>query len=102
MSLSVLRYSSGLVIDIEFRFRWAVCQIDALQRLKGERNVVKKALTNLPRTLDEIYDRIFCAIPEEEYMFVHHAFQWITYHSTLYDGEGIPSAVLLQAVEKSQ
>ncbi|MCJ1452480.1 hypothetical protein MMC28_002823 [Mycoblastus sanguinarius] len=54
-------------------FRWAVCQIDVLQRLKCERGVFKKALGNLPKTLDEMYDRILLTIPEEEQLFVHHA-----------------------------
>jgi hypothetical protein len=78
-----------------------VCQIDALQRLKCERDVVKKALANLPKTLDETYDRIFLTIPEGEHPFVHHALQWIYYHNELYRGEGIPCAVLLQGVGKS-
>jgi len=69
--------------------------------LKCERVVVKKALANLPKTLDETYDRIFLTIPEEEHLFVHHALQWIYYHNELYNGEGIPCAVLLQGVGKS-
>jgi hypothetical protein len=90
-----------LITDTRNRFRWAVCQIDALQRLKCERDVVKKALANLPKTLDETYDRIFLTIPEGEHPFVHHALQWIYYHNELYQGEGIPCAVLLQGVGKS-
>jgi hypothetical protein len=97
----ILRCSGVFITDTQNRFRWAVCQIDALQRLKCERDVVKKALANLPKTLDETYDRIFLTIPEEEHLFVHHALQWIYYHNELYDGEGIPCAVLLQGVGKS-
>jgi hypothetical protein len=78
-----------------------VCQIDALQRLKCERDVVKKALANLPKTLDETYDRIFLTIPAEEHPFVHHALQWIYYDNELYHDGGISSAVLLQGVGKS-
>ena len=89
------------ITDTQNRFRWAVCQIDAFRRLKCERSVVEKALANLPKTLDETYDRIFLTIPEEERLFVHHALQWIYYHNELYDGEGIPYAVLLQGVGKS-
>jgi hypothetical protein len=90
-----------VITDTQNRFRWAVCQIDALQRLKCERDIVKKALANLPKTLDETYDRIFLTIPEEERLFVQHALQWIYYHNELYNGKGIPCAVLLQGVEKS-
>ena len=86
---------------IQDRFRWAVCQLDILQRLKCERHVVEKALKTLPKTLDETYDRILLAIPEEEQLSVHHALQWIRYHSDLYDGEGIPCKVLIQGLAKS-
>jgi hypothetical protein len=82
------------------RFRWAVCQIDVLQRLKCERHIVKNALENLPRTLDETYDRIFLNIPEEERLFVYHALQWISYHYKLHGG-GISCSVLLQAAARS-
>lgn len=78
-----------------------MCQIDVLGRLKSDRYVVKKALANLPKTLDETYDRIFLAIPEEERLFVYHALQWINYHNKLYDNGGIPCAILLQAAGKS-
>src|SRR2546421_4496669 len=84
------------------RFRWAVCQIDALQRLKCERHIVKNALENLPRTLDETYDRIFLRIPEEERLFVYHALQWISYDNEIWRGAAaIPCSILLQAVARS-
>lgn len=88
---------------IEDRFRWAVCQLDVLRRLICERTVVKKALANLPETLDETYDRIFLTIPEEDCLVVSHALQWIMYHNQVYHvtGEVIPFVILLQAVEKS-
>jgi hypothetical protein len=97
----ILPYKDVLITDTQNRFRWAVCQIDALRRLKCERDVVKKALANLPKTLDETYDRIFLSVPEEEHPFVHHALQWIYYNNELYGDESIPCAVLLQAVQKS-
>lgn len=97
----ILRCRGVLITDTQNRFRWAVCQIDALRRLKCERDAVQKALANLPKTLDETYDRIFLSIPEEERLFVHHALQWIYYHNELYDSGGIPCAILLQGVRKS-
>lgn len=51
------------------RFRWAVCQIDVLQRL-GRQKDIKMAISNLPKTLDETYERIFQLIPEEDQQFV--------------------------------
>ncbi|KAK2787291.1 hypothetical protein FQN53_005450 [Emmonsiellopsis sp. PD_33] len=51
-------------------FRWAVCQIDALQRCKSQEDV-RIAIRNLPKTLDETYERIFQTIPPEDQRFVY-------------------------------
>ncbi|KAG8532304.1 uncharacterized protein KY384_003945 [Bacidia gigantensis] len=81
-------------------FRWAVCQVDALKRLKPDPQIVHKALRNLPETLDETYDRIL-DIPDKDQMFVHHALQWVCYHGDMHGGCGMPCDVLLQAVNAS-
>ena len=75
-----------------------MCQIDALQRLKHERNVIHEALANLPKTLGETYDRILLQIPREEQSAVLYTLHWIIHHNELYQGKGIPCAILLQAV----
>lgn len=100
MTISSCIYGAPVTYD-EARFRWAVCQIDSLQRLKCERKTIHKALKNLPKTLDETYDRIFLAVPKEERLFVEHALRWIAYHNQLYDGQGMPCEVLIQATEAS-
>ena len=87
--------------DAKHRFRWAVCQLDALKRLKCERHIVMKALKNLPNTLEKTYDRIFTTIPEQERLFVHHVLRWIAHHNELYEGEGIPCEILIQAAVAS-
>lgn len=46
------------------RFRWATCQLDALENCLDYRSL-QKALTSLPRTLDETYKRIIQDIPSE-------------------------------------
>lgn len=83
-------------------FRWAVCQLHELQRLKGDREVVSKALQRLPKDLDETYDRIFLQIPQEDWQFVSHAFQWLWFYGKfgcqLY---GTPSVLLLDAIKSS-
>lgn len=84
-----------------YRFRWAVCQIDALRRLKCDQHIVKNALKNLPRTLYETYDKILIAIPEDERLVVHHVLQWIAHHNEVYGCGGIPCEILIQAVEAS-
>ncbi|KAL8780876.1 MAG: hypothetical protein Q9213_006266 [Squamulea squamosa] len=45
-------------------FRWTVCQLDALQNCSRLPSL-RKALKNLPKSLDETYCRILCNIPEE-------------------------------------
>ena len=83
------------------RFRWAVCQIDALQRLKGDRKIVKDALANLPKTLYETYDRVVIEVPEDEQIFVQHVLYWICYHLEIHGGQGVPWIILLEAVARS-
>ncbi|KAF5564562.1 hypothetical protein FPHYL_4663 [Fusarium phyllophilum] len=83
-------------------FRWAVCQLHELQRLKDDREVVGKALERLPKDLDETYDRVFLRIPQEDWQFVSHAFQWLWFYGELGPPDnGIPSVLLLDAVKSS-
>ena len=69
--------------------------------MKCERDIVKKALANLPKTLYETYDRIFLTVPKEEQLFVHHTLLWIDYNNELCSDEGIPCTILLQGVAES-
>ena len=78
-----------------------MCQVDALKRLKCERDIVLKALKNLPETLDETYDRIFTLIPKEERLFVHHVLHWIAHHNGLWLEDAIPCELLIQAATAS-
>jgi hypothetical protein len=50
-----------------------------LKNLKCEQIVVRRALKNLPKTLDETYERIFLSIPQEQWIFVQHMFRWMVY-----------------------
>ncbi|KAH7126132.1 hypothetical protein EDB81DRAFT_730543 [Dactylonectria macrodidyma] len=81
-------------------FRWVVCQIDILQHLKGDIDVITKALAGLPRTLDETYERIFLRVPDEAWPVVHHALKWIYAHNALRQNN-IPLSNLIQAVQRS-
>ncbi|KAL2165986.1 hypothetical protein VTG60DRAFT_3476 [Thermothelomyces hinnuleus] len=80
-------------------FRWVVCQIDALQRLKPEKRIIETALANLPRNLDETYERVFLQIPEEARSFVRHVFQWMSSHLTIH--QAIPDVQPIQTVNFS-
>ena len=48
------------------RFRWAACQLDTLAGCVT-RGKVRRALEELPKTLDETYARILCAIDKGEH-----------------------------------
>ena len=82
------------------RFRWAVCQLDILKRLRPDVSTIRAALSNLPKTLDETYERIFLTIPEDDWLSVQHVFHWLVYHNELF-GTNIPLSTLLQAVQQS-
>ena len=82
------------------RFRWAVCQLDILKRLRPDVSTIRAALSNLPRTLDETYERIFLTIPEDDWLSVQHVFHWLIYHNDLF-GTNIPLSTLFQAVQQS-
>jgi hypothetical protein len=68
--------------------------------LKGESNIVRNALKNLPKTLDETYERIFLEIPDEDRMFVHQALKWIYFYRELHRNN-ISCPILLQGIERS-
>lgn len=89
-----------------------VCQIDALQRLRPESNIVEAALANLPKTLDETYERIFCSIPEEARLFVWQVLRWLsTYDAVNHPNrwpwlvndpaKGMPCPFLFRAIEQT-
>ncbi|KAF4962594.1 hypothetical protein FSARC_9372 [Fusarium sarcochroum] len=63
-------------------FRWAVCQLDILRRLKTTEEI-EEALECLPETLDETYERIFAMIHPADRQLVRHAMTWICFHGSL-------------------
>ena len=60
------------------RFRWAVCQLDAL-KLCLDLKTLRKVLASLPKTLDETYARILCDIPEDYTEHAIRILQWLAY-----------------------
>jgi ankyrin repeat protein len=61
-----------------WRFRWAVCQLDTLRACKKV-SAVRKALAQLPKTLDETYARILRDIPESDRDEALSIFRWIAF-----------------------
>ncbi|KAF2794499.1 hypothetical protein K505DRAFT_26200 [Melanomma pulvis-pyrius CBS 109.77] len=99
------RWSTTLLNDIKDAlaegakgmFRWASCQIHILQRKRSE-SEIRKALKELPETLDETYERIFLDIPRDEWDYVRTALLWICAHDSLDFEMGIPANCLVSAV----
>ncbi|KAI6805580.1 hypothetical protein KC332_g6212 [Hortaea werneckii] len=61
-------------------FRWAHCQIQELKKLKSTKpKYIEDVLRTLPKTLDETYDRILCAIEERYWQEALTLLRWITY-----------------------
>ena len=59
----------------EFRFRWAYCQLETLRQCPLR--YISSTLNELPKTLDETYERILRGIPEKMQKDAHRIFQWI-------------------------
>jgi ankyrin repeat protein/uncharacterized protein (DUF2267 family) len=59
-----------MVLD---RFRWVFCQLDTLRRCMP--SSVRKAMNELPTTLDETYERALEGIPKEKRRHACHIFQ---------------------------
>ncbi|KAH9985038.1 hypothetical protein BJV74DRAFT_988733 [Russula compacta] len=54
-------------------FRWVYCQLDTLRRCMP--SSIRKALDELPTTLDDTYERVLQEIPKEKRQHAHRLFQ---------------------------
>ncbi|OBT58918.1 hypothetical protein VE04_00567, partial [Pseudogymnoascus sp. 24MN13] len=61
-------------------FRWAACQLDALGKCRN-RLALRNSLKTLPPTLDATYDRILCAINEEDSEYAVRILRWLAFSS---------------------
>ncbi|KAF5709363.1 ankyrin repeat [Fusarium mundagurra] len=80
-------------------FRWAECQIQAIERLRDQ-SKLQQLLSNLPKDLSETYVRIFEAIPEDDRPLVRRILNWIIGHSQaawIYD-VGVNANLVISAV----
>ncbi|KAI9687702.1 MAG: hypothetical protein M1822_001781 [Bathelium mastoideum] len=59
-------------------FRWAVCQLDTLGKCVN-RARLRRAIKELPSTLDKTYERILCAIDEEHSTYALRILQWLAF-----------------------
>src|SRR6266849_5999210 len=57
------------------RFRWVYCQLDNLRRCVP--SSIRKAVNELPITLDDTYERILQGIPKQQFQHARRLFQCI-------------------------
>jgi ankyrin repeat domain-containing protein 50 len=55
-----------IIANYILRFRWVFCQLEALKKCPPLQDPIRKALKNLPATLDETYERILGTIDDED------------------------------------
>src|SRR5271156_2689596 len=60
------------------RFRWAACQLDALENCLTYRSI-QEVLAPIPTTLDETYSRILRSIPDKDKPYATRLLQFLTY-----------------------
>jgi hypothetical protein len=84
------------------RFRWAVCQVDCLRRLKQDESAIENALKNLPEKLEDVYIRIFELIPTEDWPIVRHTLRWIYFHGEIFDGQPMSIFTIIKAFESTE
>ena len=63
---------------IDDRFRWAVCQLETLRKCIKP-SALRKVLASLPKTLDDTYERILCAIDEAHAEDALKILQWLAF-----------------------
>ena len=77
-----------------------MCQIDALQYLRPDLKIVRAALANLPKDLDETYERVFSRIPEDARLFMQHVLHWMSTHRTIH--QAIPGVERIDTCDFSK
>jgi len=65
----------SIPLTSSYRFRWVSCQLDRLRRCLSPR--IRRALEELPETLDETYERTLLDIDDENWEYAHRLFQCI-------------------------
>ncbi|KAF2677735.1 hypothetical protein K458DRAFT_279402, partial [Lentithecium fluviatile CBS 122367] len=86
----------SLVRGAQGMFRWAVCQIDRLQRKSYQQ--AREAIKYLPETIEDTYEIILLEIPQDARNTARIALEWICGHADLGFIRGIPANCLSSAV----
>ena len=65
--------ASWSLLIILCRFRWVFCQLDTLRRCMP--SSIRRALNELPISLDDMYERMLQGIPKEKFEHASRLFQ---------------------------
>ncbi|KAF4626579.1 hypothetical protein G7Y89_g11575 [Cudoniella acicularis] len=76
-------------------FRWAVCQFDVLRNCKKV-SAIKKALAELPKTLDETYARILQDIAENDFDEARSILRWVAFSARPLTLQEVAEAAVLR------
>jgi hypothetical protein len=85
---------NGITLIVIRRFRWAVCQLDALSKCLSPA-MLRKALADLPPTLDATYERILCSIQDDCYSHALCILQWLASSARAVSIEEIAEAIAI-------
>jgi hypothetical protein len=77
------------------RFRWAFCQLNALKTCRRESTLMER-LDQLPKDLDETYDRILQNIMDEDADEAFAALQWLAYSERPLYLDELAEAIVIQ------
>ena len=67
-----------IITKCGFRFRWVALQLNELKKCRTKTDL-KKQLANLPKGLDETYDRILLGITEKDCGYAKIFLQWLSF-----------------------
>jgi hypothetical protein len=89
----------GRILILFHRFRWAACQLEALRKCPSIKKV-REVLGNLPKTLDETYERILLSTDEDYQDIIVEALRWLCFSEvTLTIAQLAEAAVFSATVE---
>jgi ankyrin repeat domain-containing protein 50 len=77
------------------RFRWVFCQLNALKTCRKE-STLRQRLDQLPKDLDETYDRILQNIMDEDADEAFAALQWLAYSERPLSLDELAEAIVVQ------
>lgn len=77
-------------------FRWAACQLDTLKKCPSKKRI-REALNNLPKTLDETYERILLSIDQDDRDIVLEALRWLCFSTRVLTVAELAEAAVFSA-----